>query len=149
MKKTVLKSFIFIFLSLFFSACEQKISKEPSKVHWDRDMCDRCKMVVSEKNHAVQITNIENGKNYKFDDIGCAVLWFKEENITWKNSAKIWIADIKTLKWLDARNAFFTTTNITPMGYGFAAHEKREEIKQGEEIIDFEEMEKRVFKIGR
>jgi len=149
MKQIILKSFIFIFLALFFNACEKKDSNDPAKVHWDRDMCDRCKMVISEKQHAVQIKNQKTGEIYKFDDIGCVSLWFKEENISWQDNATIWVADIKTSKWLDAKTAFYTTNNITPMGYGFGAHEKKEDIKTNEEIIDFEEMSKRTLKIGR
>ncbi len=131
------------------SACEKKISSTHQEMHWDRDMCDRCKMVISERNHAVQVINEIDGKSYKFDDIGCLVLWFKDESIAWKNKAKIWITDVKTSKWIDARTAFYETMIITPMAYGFAANEKKESIQAGLEIIDFNEMSKRVLKIAR
>lgn len=32
-----------------FTACEKENYDEPQKVHWDRDMCERCKMILSEK----------------------------------------------------------------------------------------------------
>ena len=149
MKINIFKLFIPLVILVLLVACEKKVSTELSDVHWDRDMCDRCKMVVSEKNHAAQVINPENGKVYKFDDIGCAILWFKEENISWKDKAKIWITDVKTSKWIDARTSFYDTLNITPMAYGFGAHEKKESIKAGLEIIDFNEMSKRVLEIGR
>ena len=38
--------------------------------------------------------------------------------------------------------------NLTPMAYGFGAHEKKEEIQEGLEIIDFNEVEKRVLEMG-
>ena len=132
-----------------FSACEKKISDGPEKMHWDRDMCARCKMVISERNHAAQVTNPKTGENYKFDDIGCVILWFKEENIQWKDSAKIWITDVKTSKWIDARTAYYDTMNITPMSYGFGGHEKKESIQKGFEIVDFNEMSKRILEGGR
>jgi len=130
-------------------ACQKKISHEHREMHWDRDKCDRCKMVISARNHAVQVINEKDGKAYKFDDIGCAILWFKEESIEWKDKAKIWITDIKTSKWIDAKTAFYSTLNVTPMAYGFGANEKKEYIQAGLEIIDFNEMSNRVLKIGR
>ena len=149
MNINIFKLFIPLVIMTLFLACEKKISTEIQNVHWDRDMCDRCKMVVSEKNHAVQVINPKTGRSYKFDDIGCVILWFKEDSIQWKNDAKIWIADIKTSKWIDARTAYYDTMNITPMAYGFGAHEKKESIQEGLEIIDFNEMSKRVLEIGR
>ena len=149
MNINIFKLFIPLALLFLFSACEKKVSHQHQVMHWDRDMCDRCKMVVSERNHATQVINEETGKAYKFDDIGCAILWFEEENISWKDKAKIWITDIKTSKWIDARTAYYDTMNVTPMAYGFGAHEKKESILAGLEIIDFNEMSKRVFKMGR
>lgn len=153
MKNTILKSLPLILLTIFISGCDNKpktTSLEVKKVHFDRDMCDRCKMVISEKNHVAQVINPNDGKAYKFDDIGCAILWFKENNITWKKDAKIWIADIKSANYLDAKTSHYDTMNITPMAYGFGAHEKKENIKtdNNNEIIDFEEMSKRVLKKG-
>ncbi len=147
--KIVLKFSSLLLFVLLFSACEKKDPNAPDKVHWDRDMCDRCRMVISEKNHAAQAINPHTGHVHKFDDIGCVPLWFKEENIEWKDQAKIWIADIKTSKWLNARTANYDTMNVTPMAYGFGAHEKKESIQPGLEIIDFEELSKRVLKVGR
>ena len=149
MNLNIFKLFIPLIIIVLFAACEKKISTEISDVHWDRDMCDRCKMVVSDRNHAAQVVNPQNGRAYKFDDIGCVILWFKEDNIKWKDNAKIWITDLDTSKWIDARTAFYDTLNITPMAYGFAAHEKKESIKAGLEVIDFKEMSKRVLDIGR
>ncbi len=139
---------IFIFIALNFTACEKKISTNPQEIHWDRDMCSRCVMVVSDRNQTVQIVNPQNGKVYVFDDIGCAILWFQEQNIKWQDDAIIWINDIKSSKWIDARKAFFDTMNITPMAYGFGAHENKEDIQAGLEIIDFNEVKKRVLEIG-
>ena len=148
-RRSFLQGIAVFTLMPIFSACEKKISHEHEKMHWDRDMCVRCKMVISERNHAAQVLNQQTGEAYKFDDIGCVILWFKEENIQWKDSAKIWITDVKTSKWIDARTAYYDTFHITPMAYGFSANEKRESIKEGSEIIDFNEMAKRVEKMAR
>jgi nitrous oxide reductase accessory protein NosL len=104
---------------LGLSACEREISTELKEVHWDRDMCERCKMVVSDRKHAVQVIDAQSGRSYMFDDIGCVVLWFDDAQIAWSKEAKIWITDIISGKWIDARTAFYDTNNITPMGNGF------------------------------
>jgi nitrous oxide reductase accessory protein NosL len=137
-----------LLLLLSFNGCEKKkITTELHEVHWDRDMCERCKMVTSDRHHAVQVINPENGKSYMFDDIGCTLLWFDDEKITWKDKAKVWITDVETGKWIDARTAFYDTHNITPMAYGFAAHEKKERIKAGEEIVRYNDLFKRILEI--
>ena len=135
-------------LTLSFYGCEKKSTTELSKVHWDRDMCARCVMVVSDRANTVQVRNPDTGKTYMFDDLGCAVLWFEEEKIAWKNKAVIWINDNQTGKWINARTAFYDADNITPMDYGFAAHKEKVSIKKGKEVIPFKEVEKRILKMG-
>jgi nitrous oxide reductase accessory protein NosL len=143
------KILILITVILNFTACEKKITTEIKEIHWDRDMCSRCVMVVSDRNQTVQVINPKDGKSYVFDDIGCAFLWFKDQDIQWKDDAIIWINDIKTAKWINARTAFYDTMNITPMAYGYGAHEGKDTIQGGLEIIDFNEVEKRVLEIGK
>ena len=134
-----------LFFILSIVGCEKKdFTKEPAVMHWDRDMCERCKMAISERKFAVEAVD-EKGKVYKFDDIGCLILWHKHEHPEIKFK-KIWITDAKTGKWIDAKEAFYTTDSNTPMGYGFAAHEKKPKSK---EVIDFWEVKKRVEKIDR
>ena len=148
MYSNIFKFITSIIIILIFTACEKKISTKPHEIHWDRDMCSRCAMVISDRNHAVQVINPEDGKVYVFDDIGCTILWFKEQDIKWEEKAIIWITDIKSSKWIDAKKALFDTMNITPMAYGFGEHENKEEVQAGLEIIDFNEVKKRVLEIG-
>ena len=141
--------FLFIsFILIFTLGCEKKIDRGVSPVHWDRDMCARCVMVVSDRHNTTQVKNPNNGKTYMFDDIGCMILWFDNEHIKWKDKAIIWITDATTGEWIDARKAFYDTENVTPMAYGFCAHKSKDTIKKGQEIIDFNEVVKRVKKIG-
>jgi len=143
-------SIIFIFIFVLFTGCNDKEqTKGASKIHWDRDMCARCVMVVSDRKNTVQLKDPNTHKQYVFDDIGCTILWFKDEKIPWRDTVKIWINDIDTGEWIDARTAFWDTSNITPMAYGFSAHKDKTKIKKGEEIIDFNEVIKRVIKIGK
>ena len=150
MRGFLMIKFLFLgFLVFFMLGCENKVDRGVAKVHWDRDMCARCVMVVSDRHNTTQVIDPKTGKKYMFDDIGCMVLWFGDENIEWKNKAIIWITDVDTGKWIDARKAYYDTNNITPMAYGFSAHKTKESIKEGEEIIDFDEVVKRVKKIGK
>ena len=129
--------------------CEKKSTTDVAEVHWDRDMCARCVMVVSDRQNTTQVRNPKTGKTYMFDDIGCVILWFKDQKIAWKDNAVIWITDVSTGAWIDARKALYDTENITPMAYGFSAHKDKSSIKEGQEIIDFEELSRRVIKIGK
>ena len=131
---------------VFFGACEGKPKTALSEVHWDRDMCSRCVMVVSDRKNTVQVKNPENGKTYMFDDMGCMALWFEEEVIPWQDKAVVWVTDVKSGEWIDAKSAFYDTNNKTPMAYGFSAHKRKESITKGEEIISYEEVLKRILK---
>ena len=129
---------------LSFLGCENKNSSDIAQVHWDRDMCANCVMVISDRNYAVQVKNPQTKKVYMFDDIGCMATWFKDQDIAWKDKAIVWITDVNSAKWINAKTAFYDTKNRTPMGYGFAAYLTKESIKQGHEIISYEEVLKRV-----
>ena len=131
------------------TGCEKRSTTEVKEVHWDRDMCARCVMVVSDRQNTTQVRNPKTGKTYMFDDIGCAILWFKEEKISWSQEAVIWITDIHSGEWIDARTAYYDTENVTPMGYGFSAHKSKDSVKSGQEIIGFDELSRRVIKIGK
>ena len=124
--------------------CERKIELGAHEVHWDRDMCVRCKMVVSERQYAAQTTNPLTGKTHYFDDIGCLVLWFEEEKIDWADKAILWVTDVNSGEWVNAKKAKWSTISVTPMAFGYAAHKPGSEPKDSE-IITYEEMAKRAI----
>ncbi len=124
--------------------CEKKSPDSVEKMHWDRDMCERCKMAISERKFAVQAVDPKTHKHYKFDDIGCMVLWFKEENIPWADTATLWITDGRTGEWIDARRAVYGTGAITPMGFGFIAYKSADE-SPGGELIGYDEVRRRIL----
>lgn len=144
-----LKVVLLLIIGIFFLACEEKVEKGVSTVHWDRDMCSRCVMVVSDRQNTVQIRNPDNQRTYMFDDIGCMTLWFDEEQLDWEDRAIVWITDFDSGEFIDARTAYYDTNNVTPMAYGFSAHKTKEAIKDGEEIIDYDEVIRRIKKIGQ
>jgi len=105
-------------------------------------------MAISERNFAFEIVNPKSGKTYKFDDIGCAVLWMDEEKIPWKDKAILWITDAKTGKWIDARKALYTDDSITPMAYGLAAYTK-ETLPKNHEVISFKEAINIIYEVEK
>jgi len=147
-----MKRFSFLFLTFFmlfgFSGCEKKSIGGVEKMHWDRDMCERCKMAISERKFAVQMIDPKTGKDYKFDDLGCAVLWLKEEKIPWADQAIIWITDAKTGAWIDARKAKYVSGIITPMAYGFAAYSDTT-LPKGAKVLNYPSVAKKIEEIEK
>ena len=139
-----MKLLIISALLLSFVACENKSDSTIAQVHWDRDMCANCVMVISDRHNTVQVQNPKTKKVYMFDDIGCMAVWFKDQNITWKDKAIVWVTDADTAQCINAKTAFFDTGNKTPMAYGFSAHISKDAIKKGREIIDYKEVIQRV-----
>jgi len=144
-----MRRFSLIVLLLFIIlGCEKKEIGAVEKVHWDRDMCERCKMAVSERKFAFEIIDPKSGKAYKFDDIGCGVLWLEEEKIPWQDKAIMWVTDAKSGEWIDAKKALYTDDSITPMAYGFAAYSEKTKPKD-KQFKDFEYVKNKIFAIEK
>lgn len=123
MKNFSLLAFIF---ALFFMGCDTKIDLSSKDVKWDREICERCKMIMSDRLYAAQVVNPKDGKRYYYDDIGCTILWFDEEKIPWEDQAIIYVTDAKTGEWIDAKKAFWVFGKVTPMDFGFAAYKEQQ-----------------------
>jgi hypothetical protein len=134
---TQILSVLFVFTLV---GCNDKKSDDLT-VHWDRDMCSRCVMVISDRHNTVQVISADKRKNV-FDDIGCMVIWSQKNPISAQD--KIWVNDVVTKEWINARDAFYDAGNITPMGYGFSAHKLKSDIKEGKEVLDYNEVVKRI-----
>jgi hypothetical protein len=97
-----------------------------------------CKMLIrSYKGSCQAIT--KDGDTYFFNDIGCMMIWLKEQ--AHKNKIKLWVYTSDTNRWIDAKLAHYTTQDRTVVGYGFSAYEKK--LKNS---IDFNEMRERMNK---
>ena len=88
---------------------------------FDRDVCSRCSMVISDRRFAAQLKGGPKQKSFKFDDIGCVVFWLRDQDWESDPATRIWIADSAGDTWLDARKAFYVGGKTSPMGYNFAA----------------------------
>ena len=96
----------------------------PVEIHWDRDTCERCRMLLSDRKHAAQIRYVDEKSRSRvrmFDDIGCALIWLEDK--PWRDvvTTEIWTTDHRNSEWIDARTAHYIKGQVTPMEYGIGA----------------------------
>lgn len=104
--------------ALGLSACSGRDGGSgPVEVVWDRDTCERCGMVISDRFHAAQLRDAE-GRPHRFDDLGCALYWRKGKGLDGQER-EFWITDFRHRSWIDARQARYAGGRSTPMGYGY------------------------------
>ena len=103
------------------AACSGEPKTGPVEVKWDRDTCVRCNMALSDKRFAVQVRGGPKHQAFKFDDFGCVVFWLKDRPWADDPATEIWVMDMRSNKWIDARKAYYVSNKMTPMAYGFGA----------------------------
>lgn len=115
---------------LGFAACKDKIDTGPHIIHYGEDVCERCKMIISDKRFAAQYIT-ESGEAKKFDDIGCMMGALKEKNKDGGGVLAVYVTDYVTGEWIDGGKAFYlkNTELKTPMGYGIAAFGNEESMR--------------------
>ena len=110
-------------LGLFLiSGCDSAPPDGPTEVRWDKDICERCRMLLSDRKYAAQYLDTK-GKYHLFDDPGEMFLTFQEK-FPGDSKIKLYVTDSETGKWLKARAAYYTEGHLTPMGFGYGAHEE-------------------------
>ncbi len=129
-----------IIMILFLSLANQGGPKYVYKGNTDRKpisikpkeyLCSECNMDVEDLDYEAQIIT-KDGITYFFDDIGCIVLWLKSHPL---KDATVMTKTLDTNKWMDVHEAWYSRTAPSPMGYGMAAYEKKEDGK-----ISYEDM---------
>ncbi len=108
-------------------------AKVPLEFKDNTIQCPQCHMYLVGKKHTAQIITTDL-KTHFFDDIGCAIIWMKEQKIEPK-SITMWVFSNDTHRYIDAFKAFYSTQDTTPMQYGFGAYEEYKE-----SYIAFDEM---------
>ncbi len=136
--------FLLVAAALLFAACSRQPETGPVEVKWDRDTCVRCSMALSDRHYAAEVRGGPKKQVFKFDDIGCAVTWLREQPWGKEAATKIWVADYRSGKWLDARTAHYVPGKTTPMAYGLGA---AEEALPGS--IGFDEASKQLLAKGK
>ncbi|MBX9874719.1 MAG: nitrous oxide reductase accessory protein NosL [Beijerinckiaceae bacterium] len=100
-----------------------------AEIKWDRDICVRCSMAISDRRFAAQMRGGPRDTVFKFDDIGCVAHWLRDKarDHPWMAdvATRIWVADMTSradgMKWLDAKKAQYIGGKTSPMGYNFGA----------------------------
>jgi len=141
-----LKKLLIALFALLFNACETKdpslmeylfASSNPQMIALDFNAsgatCPKCRMGVEHNENAAQVV-FEDEKTYIFDDVGCLVLWIEQVKAN-REAIKMFVFTKDTHRWIDAKKAFYSLKDETPMGYGFGGYEKNQA-----EFIDFETM---------
>jgi len=108
----------------FGVACGIQPETGPVDPVWDRDACERCGMILSDRRFAAQLRYAHDPTVRHFDDLGCALLFWDERESAGSSPEEIWVRDRDADAWLDARRTRFLADPHTPMGYGFAALEE-------------------------
>ena len=135
--------FRLLLIALLLTGCSREDATGPGEVRWDRESCSHCAMAISDRHFAAQVRGGATGQKtrlYKFDDIGCAVVWLDGQS--WKDDARteIWVTDQLSGEWIDARLASYITGKVTPMDYGLGAQHEA-----SPEGMDFTEARKHIY----
>ena len=140
-------SLLALIVLFLLAACGGDPGTGPVEVKWDRAACDRCRMVLSDRNHSAQVGVREaDGRSrvHLFDDIGCAVIWLEGNPLRDDPATEIWVNDWRDGGWIDARTASYVTGQETPMQYGLGAQPG-----PVEGALDFEGAKAHIFEVER
>lgn len=126
-----------------FAACTKPVSG-PEKIVFGRDMCEMCRMIISDAHYAAEVRGGADKKLYKFDDLGDAVHWLSIQPWAEEAATEFWVMDSETGEdWLDAYSAFYIQDVLTPMDYGIAAVSTARE-----GAFDYSTMTARILELG-
>ncbi len=129
---------------VLLTGCKDDQATGPVDIKYDREVCEYCKMIISDPRFAAEVRLTKGGKVFKFDDMGGVILWLQHEKPGETPQTEIWVRDMKTgTKWLDAKKAFYIGKQHSPMEYGFGAVAEKET-----NAISFAEMRKQVIAHG-
>ena len=111
-------------------ACKDKTGTGPVEIHYGEDVCERCKMIISEKEFATQYV-LTGGKAKKFDDVGCMIEYLRENPGDRTDLLGVYVRDYDSGEWIDARKAhYFQGGDIkSPMGFGIVAFTSEESMR--------------------
>lgn len=107
------------FFFLFIGCKSGAKLDQPPEMHYGKDPCDECGMIINEARFAAAYVT-PDGVARRFDDIGCLLRHHQKQP---ENVANFWVNDYDAGEWLNADNAYFVESDsiLTPMGYGIIA----------------------------
>ncbi|NOU94441.1 hypothetical protein GC093_14620 [Paenibacillus sp. LMG 31456] len=121
----------FLCMIIFLTACA-KTEYKALPINEDVDICVICNMQVKDDAFAVQLTTKE-GKNYKFDDLGCMNEWKQKNGVD--SIGGQFVRDYNTKEWIKFEEAsyVFHPSFKSPMAYGIYSFKSK---KEAEAFID-------------
>jgi len=108
----------YLSLLVILTACDSDTKNSEQKLK----ICPECNMELPKSN--LHTATIHTNKINYFDDIGCLVIWTKDNNIDLKTT-KVKVFSNDTKRYIDAKKAFYSINEKTPMLYGFSAYENK------------------------
>ncbi|MEN8303798.1 MAG: hypothetical protein ABFQ64_06995 [Campylobacterota bacterium] len=111
---------------------EGNLERLPIEMKLGKYQDSDCGMVIEDLDHASQVVSAD-GKTWFFHDHGGFINWLKDKSF--KDDVIIWVMAKDTKRWINAKDAHYSLTDSTPMGYGFGAYENR-----SDKMIDFDTM---------
>lgn len=97
-----------------------------------------CGMVIDDLRDAAQVIS-KDGKSWFFHDHGGFIKWLEGKKLN--DNVKIWVMSRDTKRFIDAKEAFYSLTDETAMGYGFGAYEK-----SSDDLVTFDIMRLRMLR---
>ena len=127
-----MKTYIIVITLVFFIfSCNSETGFEPSTIYYGEDICERCKMIISESDFAAQFF-LSNHKVQKFDDLGCMLHSLNDYKDTERVVSMIYTKDYISKKWIDGKRAYYVLNKDinTPMGHGIIAFKNEDEARK-------------------
>lgn len=144
MHKVSLICLLSVILGLL-TACGKEQTTGAVEVRWDREICARCAMAVSDRKFSAQVRGGRTDKPskvYKFDDLGCAVIWLDKQNWRDDERTEVWVTDHEDGQWIDARSAWYVKLQGTPMDYGLGA-----QLSKTGDALSYAEASKHIYTV--
>ncbi|WP_159884815.1 nitrous oxide reductase accessory protein NosL [Paenibacillus puerhi] len=117
------------FLVVILAGCGAKEKFPALAINEAVDKCAICNMQVKDDAFATQLTTTD-GKNYKFDDLGCMNEW-KQKNSTAAIGAQ-YVRDYNNKDWIafDQATYVYDASFKTPMAYGIYTFKDKAEAQK-------------------
>jgi len=117
---------------------EGNLDRLPIDMELNKYQDSDCGMVIEDLEYASQVV-APNGKTWFFHDHGGFIHWLKDKSF--QDDVVIWVMAKDTHKWINAKSAYYSLTDKTPMGYGFGAYENK-----SDNMVDFDTMSLRMLR---
>jgi len=99
------------------------VDKKPIIIKPNEYQCPECNMNIKTMKYITEAIR-DDGATYFFDDIGCIILWLKNN---YSPNMIILTKTIDTNIWIEIDKAWYSRTDNSPMGYGFAPYQNKKD----------------------